>query len=204
MLRNLLFHRPAFVLTFSAAVLILLPACSVNVKKGESGDDKKVDIETPVGGIHVSKDADARDTGLPVYPGARPKEKRDNDHDETSANVNMSWGAYGLRVIAVQYTTDDSPEKVAAFYRDKLKTYGTILECHTDKNDVGNVDTQIGDKSDKNSQELSCGKNTGKDLELKVGTKENQHLVNIRPQDSGKGTDFALVYVRLHNEKDTI
>ena len=36
------------------AIVLLLPACSVNVKKEKDGDDKQVDIQTPVGGIHVS------------------------------------------------------------------------------------------------------------------------------------------------------
>src|SRR5271170_2223971 len=69
--------------------LMVLPACSVNVKKGENGEDKKVDINTPLGGIHVNNSADVRDTGLPVYPGARPK-KKDDDNDEKSANVDIS------------------------------------------------------------------------------------------------------------------
>ncbi len=32
------------------AALMVLPACSVNVKKGDNGEDKKVDINTPLGG----------------------------------------------------------------------------------------------------------------------------------------------------------
>jgi hypothetical protein len=48
----------------------------VNVKKEKNGEDKQVDISTPVGGIHVSKDANVADVGLPVYPGARLKQKR--------------------------------------------------------------------------------------------------------------------------------
>ena len=116
----------------------------------------------------------------------------------------MSWGPFGLKVVAIEYMTDDSPEKVIAFYKDKLKTYGNILECHSETHDADAVDFELG--KDKGSKELNCGSNQGKNLELKVGTKDNQHLVNIRPQDSGKGTDFALVYVRTRNdkEKDTI
>ena len=53
-----------------------LPACSINVKKEQNGQDKQVDINTPVGGIHVSKGADAADVGLAVYPGARLKQER--------------------------------------------------------------------------------------------------------------------------------
>jgi len=40
---------------------------------------------------------------------------------------------------------------------------------------------------------------------LKVGTKDNQHVVSISPQDKGKGTDFALVFVQARgSSKDTI
>jgi hypothetical protein len=53
----------------------LLPACSINVKKDANGQDKQVDIKTLLGGVHVSGQADVADIGLPVYPGARPKEK---------------------------------------------------------------------------------------------------------------------------------
>ena len=48
----------------SRQLLLLLPACSVNVKKEKNGEDKQVDINTPVGGIHVSKGADAQDVGI--------------------------------------------------------------------------------------------------------------------------------------------
>jgi len=46
--------------------------------------------------------------------------------------------------------------------------------------------------------------NNGKVVELKVGTKQNQHIVSIRPADSGKGSDFGLVYVQVRGGKDTI
>ena len=35
--------------------IALLAACSVNVKKQKDGEDKQVDINTPVGGIHVEQ-----------------------------------------------------------------------------------------------------------------------------------------------------
>ena len=63
--------------------MLALPGCSVNVKKDSEGKEKKVDIETPMGGLHVTKDADVRDIGLPVYPGARRKEHSD-DNNETA------------------------------------------------------------------------------------------------------------------------
>jgi hypothetical protein len=192
----------------AAIALMILPACSINVKKAENGEDKKVDIETPMGGIHVSKGADARDTGLPVYPGAKQKQES-KDGEEKSANVNISAGMFGLKVVAIEFLSDDPPDKISAYYKDQLKRYGAILECHTDNRhgDAGDVDVHPGKDKDggKSSSQLSCEHDSGKTLELKVGTKQNQHIVAISPQDSGKGTDFALVYVQTRGgDKDTI
>lgn len=192
---------------FALAGLLVLPACSVNVRKGENGEDKKVDIETPVGAIHVDKGADVRDTGLSIYPGAKQKAESDNG-EEKSANVNISSGLFGLKVVAIEYLSDDPPEKIAAYYRDQLKHFGTVLECHTSNRhgDAGDVDVHVGKNGDKNSSnQLSCGNDNGKTLELKVGTKQNQHIVAISPKDGGKGTDFALVFVQTRGgDKDTI
>src|SRR5262249_15927101 len=101
-------HTHPIKLGFAIMALLLLPACSVNVKDRKNGENKKVDIETPVGGIHVSDDADVRDIGLAVYPGARLKPKQD-DGDQKSANVNISTSFFALRVIAVEYETNDAP-----------------------------------------------------------------------------------------------
>src|ERR1044071_4871279 len=104
--------------------LLLLPACSVNVKKGENGQDKNVDIHTGVGDIKVDKGADARDTGLPIYPGARLRHEDNNDNK--SANVNLSFGDYGLKVVALEYESDDATEKLVTFYQSQLKKYGDV------------------------------------------------------------------------------
>ena len=184
-----------------AAFLFLLTGCSINVKKDNNGkdEDKKVDIDTPFGGIHVSKDADVHDTGLPVYPGAKAKTKGDSDDDEKSANVNISTSTFGLKVVAIDYETKDAPAKVTAFYKDKLKQYGNVLECHT--SDKSYTYNGHSDKND--SEELKCeGNNNGKTIELKVGTRSNQHIVAINPQD--QGSEFSLVYVRLRGKEGTI
>src|ERR1700736_6946959 len=104
----------------AVTLLLLLPACSVNVKKEANGGDTQVDIKTLLGGIHVSKQADASDVGLAIYPGARLKLK-DSDGDDKSANVNISCFGFGVQVVAVEYQTDDAPAKLIAFYKDQLK-----------------------------------------------------------------------------------
>jgi len=189
--------RSRLILALAVTGLLLLTACSVNVKKDESGEEKKVDIQTPVGGIHVSKDADVRDVGLTVYPGARIKQKEANG-EEKSANVNISSGLFGLRVVAVEYESDDAPEKLVAYYKDQLKKYGNVLECHTSGSGES-VDIHSG--KDDDSKELTCGHDSGRTIELKAGNRDNQHIVAVKPED--KGCSFALVYVNTHG-KDTI
>ncbi len=175
------------------AALLLLPACSVNVKKEANGQDKQVDINTLVGGVHVSKQADVSDVGLAVYPGARLRKENDSDHNDKSANVNISGFGFGLKVVALEYESDDAPAKVLSFYRDQLKKYGNVLECHTSHL---NLDTKRGHRSGSDSHELTCEGEHGSNTELKAGREDDQHIVEVEPE--GKGSSFSLVYVRLH------
>lgn len=179
-----------------AVVLVaigLLAGCSVHEQKSADNKDKKVEINTPFGQLKVNTgDVDVKDTGLPAYPGARrvPNE----EHDSNAANVNISAGSFGLKVVAIKFDSDDSPEKVLSFYRDKVKAYGgKFLECqgvsidvHTDGND---------------EKELTCDNHSGRGdaVELKAGTPDRQHIVSVKPH--GSGSEFALVYVSKHGSK---
>jgi hypothetical protein len=173
--------------------MLLSTACSINVKKEKNGEDKQVDISTPVGGIHVSKGANPEQVGLPVYPGAHLKQK-DDSGDDKSANVNISGFGYGLQVVALEYESNDSPSKVVEYYKDQLKRYGSVLVCHTSS---VHVNTDIKKHND-GSHNLTCAGDNGVDIELKVGTEENQHIVAVEPQ--GSGSSFSLVYVRTHGK----
>jgi len=198
--KNLRVARMVLASTVALSFAIFLNACSINVKKDAGDQEKKVDIETPIGGLHVSKDVDAKEVGLAVYPGARAKEKED-DGEENKANVNISSSFFGLKVVAIEYESDDSPEKITAFYKEQLKKYGDILECHTSKHG-GHVNAEVKSDSDHNDDsKLSCEEGSGNTLELKVGTPSNQRIVSITPEK--KGTEFALVLVRTRG-KDTI
>jgi len=172
---------------------LILSACSINVKKDKNDRDKQVDINTPIGGIHVSKGANPEDTGIAVYPGAHLKEQ-DTNGDDKSANVNISGFGFGLKVVALQYESNDPPDKVVSYYKDQLKKWGNVLECHTRHMDVN---TDIKDHQN-GSHELTCEGPTGSNIELKVGTKENQHIVAVEPE--GNGSSFSLVYVRTHGK----
>lgn len=186
------------ILAVAIVAVMLWPACSVNVhKQKDGGDDKQVDIQTPIGGIHVSDDANAQDAGLPVYPGAHLKPK-DASGDNQSANVNLSGFGFGLKVVALEYESNDSPEKVVAFYNGQLKKYGSVLVCHT-----SSVNYSADMKgSDSGPTALTCESSSGPNVELKVGTKENQHIVAVEPE--GKGSSFSLVYIRTHGKQADI
>jgi hypothetical protein len=180
-----------FMVTASAAALLLSGACSVNVRKEANGQDKQVDVNTFAGNIHVSKDADVSDTGLIVYPGARLKEK--NGGDDKSANVNISGFGYGIKVVALEYESPDAPAKVISFYKSQMKKYGDVLECRT-----SSLHVKMDMHSKDDSNRLTCEGQNGGDVELKVGRSDEQHIVAVEPD--GNGSSFSLVYVRTHGK----
>ena len=194
------------------AALVILPGCSINVKDKNKNGEKRVDIRTPMGDIHVNEQPDIRETGLPLYAGARPAPK-DNGEDKKSANVNISGMGFALKVVAAEFQSDDSPDKLIAYYNKELQRFGKPIQCHGRWNG-GDVNADLHskskdkdkdkDKDKEGSKPVSCRDNGGGDsVELKVGTEENQHVVSVKPE--GKGTRFALVYVRAHaGKEDTI
>jgi hypothetical protein len=177
-------------------VLCILPACSINANHDGKDGEKQVDIKSPVGDLHVSEQADIRDAGLTLYPGAKPAPK-DNSDDEKSANVNLSIPGFSLKVVAAEFLSDDAPDKIIAFYNRDLQRYGKPIQCHGGWNG-GHANYQGKDEM---SKPVSCDNGTsGNGVELKVGTEGNQHLVSIKPNSSG--SRFALVYVRMHTGSD--
>jgi hypothetical protein len=197
---KILDNRAKLLIAVAFSIWLTLLACSVSVKDHDGDGKSKVDISTPIGGLHVDENADAHDTGLPIYPGARPKPKS-HDGDEKSANVNLSAFGYGLKVVALEYQSDDPPGKVIAFYQDQLKRYGNVVQCHTTKSDDYDVD--FGHDSHA-SQEVKCknNDNNGNHVELKSGTNDNQHIVSVQPD--GKGSDFAIAWVRVRGKEGDI
>jgi hypothetical protein len=183
------------------AALLTLPACSINVKDKDKNGEGHVDIKTPMGDIHVNEQPDVRETGLSLYAGAKPAPK-DNGDDKKSANVNISGMGFSLKVVAAEFQSEDSPEKIVAYYNKELQRFGKPIECHGRWNG-GDVNTEMHnkDKDKEGAKPVSCRDNgKGDSIELKVGTEENQHIVAVKPD--GKGTRFALVYVRTHAGKD--
>ena len=191
MLRNKFFASGAA--AASLAALFLLPACSGQLQKEGNEQNKQVGIKTLLGELHGSKQADACDIGLAVYPVARLTEKH-SDHSDKSANVSISGLACDLKVVARKYESDDSPPRVLSSYQDQLKKYSNVLECPSPLH--RSHDSHHG------SNELTCAGDNGKDVELKAGRKDEQRIVAVEPE--GRGSSFALVSLRTHGRDGEI
>jgi hypothetical protein len=185
-------HLWVFSIVVTAAALVVSLGCSVSVTDKDK-PNQKVDIQTPFANLKVDTNEAAADNGIPVYPGAKPRPKSGGDSHR--ANVNIGGANFGLKVIAAEYLTDASPEKVKAFYADKLKKYGDVLEC---KGHSSN-DHYNGKNGD---EKLSCGDSHGDGWELKVGTRDDQHIVAIEPD--GSGTKFGTVLVQMHGKEGAL
>jgi len=172
--------------------VMLMAGCRVESDKHGNGDN--VTISTPFGGMHVkTNDAVTPESiGVAAYPGASMVKK---DNDNGSADVDMSFGGFQLRVKAADYRTGDAPDKVEAFYRTEMKRYGDVIACR-DHSSVGTpTHTLEGLGCDeKHSSGYSNHAGSG-ELQLKAGSEQHQHIVSI--ESDGGGTKFGLVALDL-------
>jgi hypothetical protein len=184
-------YRPNIVrpiLAAAFAIALAIPVCAAQQK-----DDDNFDVRSTIGDLHLGKDADAQKAGFALYPGARPKREKDND----PLNFGILTESFGFKIVIAKYESEDAPDKILAFYRDKLKKYGKVLECHTSEHG-GDAHADFDDDKSSGSQrkELKCdGDNKGPIVELKVGTEDNQHVVAIEPSDGHSPLTFALIYL---------
>lgn len=192
------------ILTLALAVALASPAFAAGPQKQEKdSQDQHLDIRSSSGDLHIGNDADARKMGLPLYPGARLKHDDDNNN---AVNLGLLTESFGIKLVVASYESDDAPAQVVEYYREKLRKYGKVLECHTHKHG-GDVHADADDDkdNDEHSKPLKCeGDNSGPVTELKVGTEDNQHVVAIEPSDGGKRAKFALVYVHTRGKQGDI
>jgi hypothetical protein len=179
----------------TTAILALTAICGCRVDSHKDGENENVKVATPFGGIQVKTNEAASDTGLPIYPGSTLVKK---DKNSGSADVNLSFGRFQLRVKAASYTTPDAPEKVNAFYRDAMKRFGTVIECNHDQPVGTPTQTDQGltcSDSDKHGHVNVDTDTDSSKTELKTGSKQHQRIVAIDPE--GSGTKFGLVQLDL-------
>jgi len=187
-----------FLSTLALGVTLLF-GCYVSAHKDQEGKDKDVDIRTPLGSLSVKKQAsNAQETGMQLYPGARPYQGRDEDD---GANVNISSSLFGMKLAVARYQTEDSPDRVADFYKKELHKFGDVVDCqgssmgaHFHRRGSHNGDEKVSCDSDSGG--------VGNERALKVGTENHQHIVAIKPD--GKGSQFTLVYLRAWDNTDAM
>ena len=101
-----------------------------------------------------------------------------------------------MKLVLLKLESDDTPGKIASFYRTALAKYGKVLDCTGNKSS----DSQ---KQDSKSKELTCEDDHSDDgVVLKAGTKDNQHIVSIKTKASSR--IIQLVYLVSRNEDKKI
>jgi hypothetical protein len=194
--KNFAMHRR--LLTGTLALLLGTVGCSISqTKSGSEDGDKNVSIQTPFGGMKVQSDVDPRDVGLTVYPGARLKPSDDSDKNSNRVNLSISTPAFGLKVVALDYLSDASSEKIKLFYLKDMARYGKVIECK-------GTNTSASTHEDNLKLELNCNDvhNGSEGTTLKAGEGSSQHLVEIHNAD--KGSDFGLVYIQVRGKAETM
>ncbi len=94
--------------------------------------------------------------GLPFYPGTQPKE------GETS-KISSPEGS----VVTVMLHSDDAPDKVAGFYRDKLKA-GSAGKQFTDMNTGAAHMLMLGDDKNQQFTQVTVSKSESKGSDIQI------------------------------------
>jgi hypothetical protein len=172
----------------TAAFVVAVAFC----RGAEAQDnDKSKDNGNFSAGITMGEHAEAKDLGLPIYPGSTPH--KDNNDESSGANFGIFGGNVGFKLAVVKMETKEAPEKVAAYYRKALKKYGTVLDCTS-----AAAPTQAEKDAAEKSGTLTCDDDKAKPGEMlyKAGTKSQQHIVSVQPAEAGTtGSIYNLVYV---------
>lgn len=164
-----------------AAVISGTPAGAASVRGAQDKDSA---------GVTFSKQATAKEVGVPVYPGAKPH--KDEKDDSSSVNMGLWGGSFGFKLAVMKMESNAAPEKIAEFYKKALAKYGAVLNC-------SDASPKAKDK-DESSNKLTCDDDKPEKggLVFKAGTKEKQHVVAIQP--NGTGSLFQLVYVEARGD----
>ncbi|HXN97691.1 MAG TPA: hypothetical protein VN881_01370 [Candidatus Acidoferrales bacterium] len=166
-------------------------AMPVTAQDKKDSDANKSDNDSI--GFIASKNASAKEIGLPLYPGSR--RHKDESDDSSSVQLGAWGGSFGFKIAVLKMESDDTPDKVTAFYRKALSKYGKVLNC----SDPAGAAAQ----KDKSSNGLDCDSDHAEvgETVLKSGTKEMQHIASIKT--NGSGSVYDLVFIEAKgSEKD--
>ncbi len=94
-------------------------ADNIHVEKTRGAHGETVKVDTPIGSMRVQahKRLDPKAIGVPVYPGAV---REDENGGGASFEFDFDSAHKEFTVLAAEYSTDDSMDKVKEFYRREL------------------------------------------------------------------------------------
>ena len=159
-----------------------LTACSVSVDHDEFHSKADVQIRTPMGHVFVKTGEQLPDTGLAIYPGSTPVR---HHREAESADVSIGNSLFGVKVAAVNFSSDASPDDIVNYYRNAMQANGPVTECH------GNIDFR-------RSRPVCRGRMFSHMTQLAVGTEERHQLVSVKRR--GHGSEYSVVSVRMTGE----
>jgi hypothetical protein len=165
------------------ALGLMLAALPLAAQDKKDADADKQDNDSI--GFVASKNAGAKELGLPLYPGSR--KHKDSSDDSASVQLGAWGGSSGFKLVVLKMDSDDAPDKVTAFYRKALSKYGKVLNC----SDYG----AAAAAKEKSANGLDCEDDHADENEtvLKAGTKEAKRIVSVKP--NGSGSIYDLVYI---------
>jgi hypothetical protein len=122
------------VVTLAADFAWVGPAAGAQ-EEGKDQDKNGVVLKTPQGGFEVSGKVKASQTGLPVYPGAKPMAETDKDGSNLTFSLSRE-GKPDVHFLVAKLETPDSAEQVREYYKKKL---GNRVTKFVDKDKDGNM-----------------------------------------------------------------
>ena len=122
--------------------------------------------------------------GIPIYPNAIA-----GDHPDGRGTVSLRDSVHVHHLAAAAYFSQDEPAKVLAFYRERLKSNGEVIECAGGTN--SKVDVQVD--NDAVANPVACRRENfaQNGTELKVSKAGDERIVVVQPH--GSGSEIALV-----------
>ena len=149
--------------------------------------------------LHGNGNVTANDVGLSPYPGAKLVRKDDSN---SAVDMGFTFGDTHFRLVAAEYQSGDSAERIFDFYRKNLSRYGDVLECDHGKA-VGPVKTARSgltcSEGQKDGVQAEGSVDSSSDHELRAGSPEKYRIVGIGKLE-GAAIRFGMVLVEMPKE----
>ncbi|MGO9273927.1 MAG: hypothetical protein ACLQOO_27430 [Terriglobia bacterium] len=121
----------------AAVIVFAASAVAQDADQGSKKEDKQLVVKTPSMALAVSGSPDFARLGLPLYPGAKYVQDKEENGLDFSLNLR---GKADVRFVVAKFRTSDSREQVREFYQKKI---GKQVTKFTEKDEDGNMAFEI-------------------------------------------------------------